>query len=175
MVDHRDIHCAPDLPQRLPHEPRRAALVPCVVGIAFAAACIVTLPSAIGAVQFAASSMDVGIAMILAVSLNIVNGMTGPVFDRPRGLHGTGRLHGRHHHVLRLAIICGAARRSTADSSASENGCLSLACVAAGWSPPRLAMSSACRRCACVAITWRSSRSASARSCAWSCSRRIRG
>ena len=49
---------------------------PYLVGIALAAVLYFTLPAAIGA-YYARIVIDVGIAMILAVSLNIVSGMTG--------------------------------------------------------------------------------------------------
>jgi branched-chain amino acid transport system permease protein len=49
---------------------------PVVVGLALAAAMHFTLPQAIGA-YYTKIAVDVGIAIILAVSLNIVNGMAG--------------------------------------------------------------------------------------------------
>lgn len=52
------------------------SLGPVVVGIALAAAVQATVPGLVGP-YYARIVMDVGIAMMLAVSLNIVNGMTG--------------------------------------------------------------------------------------------------
>ena len=49
---------------------------PFVIGLLLAVALHFTLPRAIGP-YYTRIVMDIGIAMILAVSLNIVNGMTG--------------------------------------------------------------------------------------------------
>src|SRR5215510_4231234 len=51
-------------------------IAPFVIGFLLAAAMYFVLPGAIGA-YYARIVLDVGIAMILAVSLNIVSGMTG--------------------------------------------------------------------------------------------------
>jgi branched-chain amino acid transport system permease protein len=51
-------------------------IMPFVIGLALAAAMYFALPGLIGA-YYARIVLDVGIAMILAVSLNIVSGMTG--------------------------------------------------------------------------------------------------
>jgi branched-chain amino acid transport system permease protein len=53
-----------------------SSLMPLVIGVALAFALQLVLPDAIGQYN-SRIAMDVGIAMILAVSLNIVNGMTG--------------------------------------------------------------------------------------------------
>jgi branched-chain amino acid transport system permease protein len=51
-------------------------ILPFLIGIAIAAAIYAMLPGAIGA-YYSRIVLDIGIAMILAVSLNIVNGLTG--------------------------------------------------------------------------------------------------
>ena len=56
----------------------------------------------------------------------------GAVFVRPCGVHGAGRLCGRHDHVLRLDADLGQRPRSTAAFSARANGCLSAACIVGG-------------------------------------------
>ena len=78
------------------------------------------------------------------------------VFDRPRGVHGAGRLHGRHDHVLRLAAVVGhggAARRLAWRRRLAVRRGLHRR---RAWSRRRPATSSACRRCGCAATTWRS-------------------
>ena len=126
-----------------------------VVGIALAAALHFTLPSAIGP-YYTQIVIDVGIAMILAVSLNIVNGMTGQfslghaAFMALGGyaagmityygsllMWGTPAQHGGFLGVGDWLFVVGLHRRRAA------------------WRR-RPVTSSACRRCDCAATIWRS-------------------
>ena len=59
------------------------------------------LPTSIGP-YYTRIIVDSGIAIILAVSLNIVNGMTGQFSLGHAAFLGARRLHGWHYHVLRL-------------------------------------------------------------------------
>lgn len=69
-------------PPVIPHRPERVrtsifvGLWPFAVGLILAALMFVVLPDAIGK-YYSRVVIDIGIAMIMAVSLNIVNGMTG--------------------------------------------------------------------------------------------------
>ena len=100
-----------------------ASVWPLVVGIAVAAAMHFVLPSAIGPF-YTRIVIDIGIAMILAVSLNIVNGMTGQFSSAtPRSWRSAATRPAWSRTTARCC--CGAAGQNMADFSAAANGCFS--------------------------------------------------
>ena len=128
---------------------------PLVAGIAIALVLHFTVPNAFGA-YYTKITIDCGIAIILAVSLNIVNGMTGQFSLGHAAFMALGGYTAGVDYVLRLDVAVGNARRSTAAFWDRANGCLSPPVSSAGSWPRWPGMSSACRRCVCGAITWRS-------------------